>query len=69
MNELEFRSVTQGELGELVRRIVAANHANRAFAPAAFAPNDPHWKRVAKDRAKRKAAKKHKQHMRRMGKA
>jgi hypothetical protein len=37
------------------------------WTPGTWEPGDPHWKRVAKDRARRKAAKKHKQHVRRIG--
>jgi hypothetical protein len=68
MMDNEFHAIDLAVLQRLVANgAVWANNRSSGACRPEYDQNDPHWKRVAKDRARRKAAKKHKQHMRRSG--
>lgn len=65
MRPIDWTAITGGSLKDAVW---VGRSSSSGYSAPTFPPGDPHWKRVAKDRARKKAAKKHKKHMRRMGK-
>jgi len=60
------RSYRTGEATPMPTWVGRSSSSGQSYG--AFPPGDVKWKRVAKDRARKKAAKKHKQQMRRQGK-